>query len=418
LRSETSSYPKSEVAGVHIWGDERGRPGQVEWRWLPPKPFPARPCPSGKFTKLIDAILSFDIMTTSVVIQKDPDMKYIFPMLAALSVAACAAIPDATTSPCVALRIDCTESENILIIGKAEEQADLLQQAVAASEKFEKLFNKTPGKTVIMPGGTISPDHYKTFEASGYSVKLPWISAADKAALREASIRRQVEEQTKDLPEAVKATAMAQALAAAGSPKTDPSDTTQAGAFSHELGHLWFIDAFKPADSAAQTGHAYGGWAPDWLDETAAILMENSELAESRREDFLNVPDEEIVPLMTFLTMEHPAAQSAKFLNERFRKTEGQTESRTTVLTGDDAKEFLKNSGGNSAANFYAQSKAFSDFLLSYSDDTQIYTSLTNDLLEGSSFESWLMSEGAVWGLPTTLTELDKSWQAWIARQR
>lgn len=37
LRSESFSYLISEVAGGHIWGDERGRPGQVERHWLPPR---------------------------------------------------------------------------------------------------------------------------------------------------------------------------------------------------------------------------------------------------------------------------------------------------------------------------------------------------------------------------------------------
>jgi len=61
-------------------------------------------------------------------------------------------------------------------------------------------FKTAPAKIVIVPGGKISAKQNAAFEAAGYPSSLPWISAADKAKLRESSIREQVEAQTKNLP--------------------------------------------------------------------------------------------------------------------------------------------------------------------------------------------------------------------------
>lgn len=367
----------------------------------------------------------WSLWTTTVI--NEGFMKHLLSLSAALGLMACSSVAQtdasrADASPCIALKLECSGSGNILIVGSAEEHADLLNTALAASEKFEDTFDRSPAKTVIVPGGVISADMTKALKAAGYPVQLPWVSAADKAKLREASIVRQVEEQTKGLPQAVKESAMKQALAAVKAGVEDQqANALQAGAFAHELGHMWFINAFSPGNSERQTGHAYGGWAPDWLDETAAVLMENPALNKRRRAAFKGFAFEDVIPLAEFLTMEHPAAQSAKELRNLLPSTSSDgpsSESRAIVLTGKEAEEFLKKSGGNKAANFYAQVQVFSDFLLSYSDDTAIYISLTEGLLAGASFETWLAGKGQEWGLPQSVEALDAAWLKWIDKDQ
>jgi hypothetical protein len=308
-----------------------------------------------------------------------------------------------------------------LIVGSEEEHKDLLNTALAASKKFKTIFNTEPAKIVIVPGGSISAEQNVAFKDAGYPTSLPWISASDKAKLRESSIRKQIEAQTKNLPEAIRETALQQALAAVQSgAQNERAQSVQDGAFAHELGHLWFIQAFKPVEAAPEKGHAYGGWAPDWLDETAAVLMENQTLNENRRESFSRLAFEDTIPLRDFLTMEHPAAKAAKDLRQAIpsKKMEGKSmESRAIVLSGKEAEEFLKKSGGNKAADFYAQAQVFSDFLLSSKGDTQLYVSLTQDLLKGGSFESWLGSQGKDWGLPSSITALESEWESWVEMQ-
>jgi len=346
-------------------------------------------------------------------------MKYLLLLIAVAGLLGCNSSTDIQSSPCIALQLDCLIDENILIVGNSADASALLRTVQSASKKFEDTFGVSAGKTVIVPGGKISADQNAEFEKAGYLLSLPWISAADKARLTESSIRRQIEEQTKDLPENVRKAALTKALSAIQS--KDPAeadDGTQAGALAHELGHLWFIEAFKPADAKAQKGHAYGGWAPDWLDETAAILMENSVLIESRKKAFNEMPDDDLFPLETFLSMEHPAAQNAKRVTQQFTGSLNQGESRAMVLTGAEAEAFLKASGGSKAANFYSQAQAFSDFMLSYSGETSLYPSLANALIAGGTFETWLSSDGSDWGLPSSLKQLDQDWQNWIRQQR
>lgn len=342
-------------------------------------------------------------------------MKKLLSVFGLIALSACSTLAKNDDSPCIAMKIECVGSENILVVGNAEAQQELLNSALSDAKKFERTFGVTPAKTVIVPGGVISKEKREAFKAAGYPVSLPWLSAADKAKLRETSIRRQVEEQTKNLPEAIRESAMKQALAAVSSGGEDKrAGDIQAGAFAHELGHLWFINAFKPAEAEAQTGHAYGGWAPDWLDETAAVLMENAALTEKRRAAFKSFSPDRIIPLREFLTMEHPAAQSARDLKDALPGGTDEGGSRTIILSGKEAEEFLKKSGGNRAADFYAQTQVFSEFLLGPKNDSQLYVSLTEHLRGGGSFETWLIAEGVEWGLPTTLDALESEWQDWI----
>ena len=346
-------------------------------------------------------------------------MKHLVPLIAVAGLLACNSSTDIKSSPCIALQLDCLIDENTLIVGNSADASALLKTVQSASKKFEDTFGVSAGKTVIVPGGTISADQHAAFEKAGYFLSLPWISAADKARLTESSIRRQIEEQTKDLPENIRQAAITKALTAMQSKDLAKADDgTQAGALAHELGHLWFIEAFKPADAEAQKGHAYGGWAPDWLDETAAILMENSVLIESRKKAFKKISDDDLFPLETFLSMEHPAAQNAKRATQQFTGNLNQGESRAMVLTGAEAEAFLKASGGDKAADFYSQAQAFSDFMLSYSGETDLYPSLANALLAGGTFEAWLASKGTEWGLPSSLEQLDQDWQNWVRQQR
>ncbi len=287
--------------------------------------------------------------------------------------------------------------------------------ALAASDNFEETFNRRTANIVIVPGGSITAKQNAAFKAAGYPTSLPWVSAKDKAKLREASIRRQVMEQTKTFPEAVQKQALQQALSSVGS--TSEGDGFQEGAFAHELGHLWFIQAFKPDNSETQKGHAYGGWAPDWLDETAAVLLENPAHNKRRRESFGKLSFDETIPLKEFFAMEHPGAKAAQMLRNNLptEAMEGPSrESRTIVLTGKEAEEFVKNSGGDKVANFYAQAQVFSDFLLSRAKDRAIYPEITEHLLAGGTFETWLETKGTAWNLPSSIDALGLAWRDWI----
>ena len=71
----------------------------------------------------------------------------------------------------------------------------------------------------------------------------------------------------------------------------------------HEIGHDLFIRYLVPRSGMDE----YGGAAPDWLDEMAAIACEDAEgIAGRRREAGRHARDGALIPLARLLTMAHP----------------------------------------------------------------------------------------------------------------
>ncbi|MFK8016490.1 MAG: hypothetical protein AB8G17_13745 [Gammaproteobacteria bacterium] len=337
-----------------------------------------------------------------------------------LCLCACTAVTPEPSLACQSSGVRCNGSASIAIVGAADNSAALLDVATAAARRFEQAFGERPANTAVVLGGSTSAEQNNELEAAGYPVTLPWITAADRARLQEQSVRQQVLEQTKTLPKALQEAALAQALATVDGQDADArANEIQAGALAHELGHLWFMSAFQPPNGVGETGHAYGGWAPDWLDETAAILLENATLTEQRRAHFFALGDADVIPLEQFLSMEHPSAQAAKRtdgLLASLINDDEQGVSRAVVLTGQEAEEFLRQSGGDVATNFYAQAQVFSDFLISMTNSTRVYSSLTTHLSAGGSLARWLAEQGRDWNLPRDTEQLGRRWRDWVAQ--
>lgn len=300
------------------------------------------------------------------------------------------------------------------VLAEPEIAQPILLSAQKGREAFQRYFDVEAAPIAIVPGGEITSDLQRDLKFAGYDSSLPWVSAADKAKLMRSSIRRQVMKQTKSMSAEQQEAIMKMALAKANSspPSVGDMSATEKGALTHELGHMWFIAAFKPADGAAGGGHGYGGWAPDWLDETAAVLLENEILTQRRRKAFKEMNLEDFYPLDTFLTMEHPALKSAQALKEKFGNKDGEGDSRAIILTGEDAEEFLKTSGKSDPANFYTQARGFADFIIERTGDEQIFAKLAQHLSEGKSFESWLSQTDS---LPPDLLGLKSDWKTHLA---
>jgi len=217
-------------------------------------------------------------------------------------ISGCALTPAATASDCAALG-PCVSIGNIAVMAENDIADPILKSAQDGAAAFSRYFGAETAPIAIVPGGTITPDMQAGLKQAGYSLSLPWISAADKQALAEASVRKQVMEQTKGMAAAQQEAIIKMAFAKAGGSGSTSGDmsTTEQGALTHELGHLWFIAAFKPKDGEAGGSHGYGGWAPDWLDETAAVLLENETLTASRRKAFKDMPIDDFYPLEDFL---------------------------------------------------------------------------------------------------------------------
>lgn len=321
---------------------------------------------------------------------------------------ACASQTTVTVSDCGGFDL-CQAKDSMAVLAEAQIAEPILQSAQEGRVAFKRYFGVEAAPIAIVPGGEITADMQRDLKNAGYEASLPWISASDKQLLAESSIRGQIMEQTKGMSTAQREAIIEMALAKSENARSSAADmsATEQGALTHELGHMWFMSAFTPEEETTSKGHGYGGWAPDWLDETAAILLENNTLTESRRNAFKTMKHEDFYPLEIFLTMEHPALKSAQALEEKFETTQASVGSRAIVLSGEEAEEFLKASGKSNPANFYTQARGFADYLIMATGDEQIFANLARYLSGGGKMGAWLAQTDS---LPDTLKELTDDW--------
>lgn len=325
----------------------------------------------------------------------------------------CTSAPLAKAADCSAFE-HCVVQNGIAVLAAPEIAEPILLTAQQGAVGFKRYFEMNAAPIAIVPGGEITPGLQDDLTEAGYSLSLPWISAADKKTLAESSVRSQVMEQTKGMPPEQRDAIINMALAKLDKSESTSGDmsATEQGALTHELGHMWFISAFKPEGGDKELGKGYGSWAPDWLDETAAVLLENDTLTDSRRKAFKEMKREDFYPLETFLTMEHPALKSALALKDKFGNKESPGGSQAIILTGEEAEEFLKSSGKSDPANFYTQARGFADYVIEATGDEQIFAKLASHLSGGGEMKNWLVQAD---GLADNMQDLTEDWHAVLA---
>lgn len=162
----------------------------------------------------------------------------------------------------------------------------------------------------------------------------------------------------------------------------------------HEIGHDLFIRYLVPSSRESQ----YGGDAPDWLDEMAAIAFERAEQAATRRQEAGRYAREgTLLPLSRFLTMIHPELTA-----RRPSAPSGQT---VRVAPG----------ASNETPRFYAMARAFYDFLVARTNSTVIVAELAVAFRNGEPLDRWLLARTGHRGRADRLEALDAAFLAWIA---
>lgn len=142
----------------------------------------------------------------------------------------------------------------------------------------------------------------------------------------------------------------------------------------HELMHQFFIKLLWPNNKGSEQ---YGGGAPDWLDEAAAIAGEPPYLVRSRRARFMKMlADGTVIPMDRFLRMEHPIMASMR------QRPSVAKEGQTTVIV---VRQSSTSGEGLRLLNFYAQVRAFSDYLATVSNDRRVLRLVTTQLKEQKS---------------------------------
>ncbi|HEX8125437.1 MAG TPA: hypothetical protein VF548_07640 [Allosphingosinicella sp.] len=181
-----------------------------------------------------------------------------------------------------------------------------------------------------------------------------------------------------------------------GDRKPVPSSNT----LSHEIGHDLFIRYLVPSSRDDQ----YGGDAPDWLDEMAAIAFEGAELTASRRRQAARYAREAtLLPLGQFLTMTHPEwASRPPPAPSREPAPSGETFEIRLAISEDSPR-------------FYATGRAFYDFLVDRTKSAAIVAELAIAFRKGERLDRWILSRTGHKGPSAGLGALNAEFLAWIA---
>ncbi len=335
---------------------------------------------------------------------------------------ACAAALAARPSPA------CAGSERGVVLAESPARADhLLAAAEAGAARFEVLFGRPPGTFAIVEADSPTVDTATTaaLRQAGFKTILPWLSSTGYRAQIEAGVRGSVASQTAGLDEAERQAAVATALARVA-PQLDPARraTTETVAIPHELGHDWYRKAFWPdegtgnGEGAARVKH-YGGPGPDWMDETAAVMLETDASLQDRRKMFgeryralraspsPTTAESRLTDLIRFLEEDHPGAEAVRAVIDRDGAAV-RSGTAIRVLSGDDARRVA-----DQGLRFYLQAVVFNDYLVETSGDPQILARIGEAFGRGETLRDWL-SRDTTGRLPDSVSALDADWKTWI----
>lgn len=338
-------------------------------------------------------------------------------MLSLIAVMMIALVPPAPG--CAALRDllgngrVCAEAgEGLVIAGSPDRTDRLVAITRQAAARFESAFGRpAPAFAVVeTENGAVPAPIEARLRAAGVAWRLPWLSEGDMAAGYRSSIERAVAakaaamgldaDRTKQLVDAAM-----QQQASRVSPEALRS--REAGALPHELAHGWFIHSYWPRADARANDH-YGGPAPDWMDEMAAVLAEDEAMADSRRARFAAIlgggdqaAKAKLLDLAGFLSGGHPALPALDL---------GRQTGRVRVLTGAEGAAIAQVAG-----TFYLQARSFADYLRARSGGPGAYRSAAAAFAGGKDTAGWLRDDGARLNLPTTIEAVERDWRAWAA---
>lgn len=295
----------------------------------------------------------------------------------------------------------CAEGRLGLALSDTQAGADrLLAEAEGGEPRFKTRFGQDPEPYVVLFFETDPP--VAALNAAGFPTVLAWPSIAATASLFTEGFRRsELAGGAGPLSPEAEERVQAQAARIVADLEARRSDLV-----AHEMGHLWYLAGFWRESGLPSDG--YGTGAPDWLDETAAILMEGEGLLQDRRYGFFRgwaarSPEERAAPgaigdLKHFLERRHPS--------QTFDPRETATSASGSVTVNVSSRP----AGGD---HFDEQARVFADYLLDRSGNPAVFAEITRSLAAGATFETWLATQTGSPDLPSSVAALQSDWTAW-----
>jgi hypothetical protein len=284
-------------------------------------------------------------------------------------------------------------------------------EMAAAARAFERHFG-----VEAPPGAVIDIAHARQTPAlkeAGAAWVLPWRFGGGSGAEdpRAEAVRAQVRAQlatSGKTPDPERAEALVQrALAQLDEGATAREPALEPKAIRHEIAHLLFMQAVWP--STARRGEQYGGDAPDWLDEAAAVVAESPGMTEARRQAFRELARSgRTIPLEEYLRMEHPV-----FAGRDFQALVDQARAQAEAGGAAVVSASLPVERLERARAFYAQTRAFTDYLVARKGNQRVLADIAAAMRSGLSFEEWLSGTAPEDGLPVDIEVLERDFLAW-----
>jgi len=314
-------------------------------------------------------------------------------------------------APCPELEtLTCDQVDGGIVISDNPELAGRYAEAIRlAAERFERFFGApAPLAAVAASDSGGLPDRLALKEA-GFPSTLVWLTPEGKQAQRLEAVRRQISAARPDLPAAAVEAMAARAFESAGAPALSAGQDL--GAVAHELCHFHLTEAFGLHRAEGSGGGHYGGTAPDWMDEAAAVMCENDAVAGPREAALVRLAASSgLAPLADFLTMDHPLNSTVQALRESGRVGEG-----VNVMSSDELAA-IRGQGAMNPVDFYTQALGFARFLIETTGEETILGHIASAFSIGDDFETFLAMSGVNYGLPSSVERLSADWEAWLAR--
>jgi hypothetical protein len=289
----------------------------------------------------------------------------------------------------------CVANERGWIIGP-EAEVDAAAAALAeAASRFDAIFNR-PAPRLLFRLGDDEDDRFVGFAIErGISI-IVWPSAIQTRALVRAALAEQLAPlRVGKSPEAL---AELDALVARFDEQQPSAPTpVEVGTYQHEIGHALFASVYFPKSLASG---GYGTPAPDWLDEAAAIGLENSELGALRRAGFTSKSSPVCTPVRSLFSLQHPHRPNGRGGRVTVRVSVGTPRS-------DSAKS------EDDIGAFYARVRGLLDFLATL--PPEYFSTMADKVSSGLAIEEALPVARERAGLgPLSLNELQREYSAWL----
>ena len=335
--------------------------------------------------------------------------------------AAIAAAPAAPGTMCkTALSVapagfHCVEAPLGVALAPDQERAEQLAIYAEAGEvRFKTHFGRDVPRYAVVDydGKSKIGDFQRSLNKTGFRRTLPWLSREAYAEAIRGATRQMVDAMAAaaNMTPAEKDELLAKEMATAEKGLSPyEMEMFEGYVVPHEIGHGWYTQTYWPGFVMDKMGH-YGSPSPDWLYETASILMESGDSADGRRHYFRETywgrdkraEAAELLNLREFLGRDHPEKEANQSTQQQASDGDGPT------ITVVQPKE------GMSGARYYEQGRMFADFLIDRTGDRAIFGSIGEAFGQGKSMDQWLAANGAANGLAGSVEGLEQQWREWL----